>query len=1065
MDEMDGVWSQMEEHERKTINAEPPLEQMPGGMEDSRDKPFAHGDRVRVIRERDRIGTVQGEPRKFAGELYFAVAFSDGTVTNFAQADLEFFREASDIRSLIESGAFGSRQNLSALITLTKLQGDLSNHVYAFYASRTQFYPHQFKPVLKYVDSPKKRLLVADEVGLGKTIEAGLILAEERARNPLRRVLVVCPSALRQKWEIEMSQRFDEEFRILDGEELRAFIRDVDRRGDAVTLRGICSLQSIRNETLLEELQASLPHLDLVIIDEAHHLRNPETLSHRAGRMLAECADGMVLMTATPIHLGNENLFNLLRVLDEEEFQEFKAFERRLASNEPIVHAQRIMAHWPPDIKAALEALRGSESTADARRFLENSIYQDVLGKLRSAGTVNLSDAIAIQRDLSDLNLLSHILTRTRKREVREASPVRSPVILRPPFTPREMQCYQELTQFCIAWYARFSDNPVEGFASITLQRQMASCLPATIERYMSAPRAPNLIDPEEHGLDVEEIQESLPPAPAGPMIAQDPTFQSLLRTYADLRTVDSKFDEFARYLHELEESGPGRQVLVFTYFKGTVAYLARRLAELRFKCLTVSGDVPSTPGRPETDERARRFEQFRKGEVRILISTEVGSEGLDLQFCHILVNYDLPWNPMVVEQRIGRLDRLGQESPRIVIANFSVPGTIEDRVISRLYQRIGIFEHSIGELEPILGEQIRNLTRILMSSQLSDEEQERQIGQTAAILERKRQELVDLERNSAHLIGHDEFYDLELDRVRKLRRYVTAQELRVLVEEFLRREFPASTLEGEDTVCDLVVESKLLQFLRDVLPETDRWLLQFLNRTIRGRIAVTFDSQTAYRRPEVEFLGNTHPLVRAIKLHYQRNPATIHPVSRVLLGTSAAPAGDYLFEILLLDVLGIRRTRVLEPIFIGVADVKALSPDLAEEIVALIVEQGETLEEIPTISRERTRSLLEAADDVFGARLTARKSEVQRSNEALVSNRLSSLDGTYRVKMERQRSRLSKAQAQASKPQFIRMLETTLRRIESEYGQKREDLVRARDATITFKLIGGGYLRIQAKP
>ena len=348
--------------------------------------------------------------------------------------------------------------------------------------------------------------------------------------------------------------------------------------------------------------------------------------------------------------------------------------------------------------------------------------------------------------------------------------------------------------------------------------------------------------------------------------------------------------------------------------------------------------------GRPETDERARRFDQFRNGEAQILISTEVGSEGLDLQFCHILINYDLPWNPMVVEQRIGRLDRLGQQSERIVIANFSIPGTIEDRVLTRLYERIGIFKHSVGELEPILGEHIRKLTRVLMSSQLTEEEREAQIAQTAAILERKRQELDDLEVKSAHLIGHDEFFNLELDRVKRLRRYVTGKELRTLVSEFLQRQFPSCELQGEGEVCELIVDDRLTQFLRDELPETDRWLLQFLNRAMRGRVAVTFDSETAYRRSDIEFLANAHPLIRAVRAFYQRNPASLHPASRVALRISNVREGDYLFEVFVLDIKAIRRTRVLEAILINVSTEEQLPADQAEEVLSLIVEQGETL-------------------------------------------------------------------------------------------------------------------------
>src|SRR5262249_28925686 len=152
---------------------------------------------------------------------------------------------------------------------------------------------------------------------------------------------------------------------------------------------------------------------------------------------------------------------------------------------------------------------------------------------------------------------------------------------------------------------------------------------------------------------------------------------------------------------------------------------------------------------------------------------SEVGSEGLDFQFCHILVNYDLPWNPMVVEQRIGRLDRLGQKAERIVILNCSAQGTIEELILQRLYSRIRIFEDSIGDLEPILGEEIKKLTETLLHSKLTAEERDRLVQEKARVLEHRRQELEELERQSSRFLGQDEFFNEEIKRVQGLKRYL----------------------------------------------------------------------------------------------------------------------------------------------------------------------------------------------------------------------------------------------------------------------------------------------------
>src|SRR5262249_19505057 len=148
---------------------------------------------------------------------------------------------------------------------------------YAFNASRTRFYPYQFKPLIKFLDSPDHRLMICDEVGLGKTIEAGLILTELRARQTIRRVLVVCPANLGPKWKLELKQRFGEDFDILAAPEFLEYLEEYESDPDRSVLNGIVSIESARQERILERLEYLSPQFDLVIVDEAHHLRNSGT--------------------------------------------------------------------------------------------------------------------------------------------------------------------------------------------------------------------------------------------------------------------------------------------------------------------------------------------------------------------------------------------------------------------------------------------------------------------------------------------------------------------------------------------------------------------------------------------------------------------------------------------------------------------------------------------------------------------------------------------------------------------------------------------------------------------
>jgi SNF2 family DNA or RNA helicase len=340
---------------------------------------FRPGDQVRVCSERDRLGVVWQDGRRLGGEYWYAVLFGAERQT-LPESNLEAYQAERDSDSLLAEGVFGNRETFAKCVTFRKLQQPLKNALYSFRASRTQFHPHQYKPLLKFLDSPRHRLLIADEVGLGKTIEAGYILQEMKARGHgyLRRVLIVCPSALCRKWQDELQRRFDEDFTILNAQGFREFLGRVERRGDRAELHGICSIQSLRGRSLLDAIDAAALPLDLVIIDEAHHLRNRGTLSNRLGHLHNGLATGgMILLTATPIHLGNENLFNLLQILDPQEFDRFDVFEQRLHANEIILVAERVLRGTGNLAKCKTE-LRKVEQTSERRRFLGNPIYESI---------------------------------------------------------------------------------------------------------------------------------------------------------------------------------------------------------------------------------------------------------------------------------------------------------------------------------------------------------------------------------------------------------------------------------------------------------------------------------------------------------------------------------------------------------------------------------------------------------------------------------------------------------------------------------------------------------------
>ncbi len=270
------------------------------------------------------VGTVVSGPERHAGEAYYRVNFN-GRIKNVIEEDLEAFTGEQDVESLLLTGTFGDHVAFARRLTMSKLRRPLRDTVYSYKASRTDFYAYQFKPLLRFLASERRRLLIAAEVGLGKTIEAGYILQEERARFGIHRVLVVCPAKLRTKWQNELWHRFGEEFEVLNRRTFlgKGLLRDGQSDRGLPRLQGIVSLESLRANQVIEGIEERGAPIDLLIVDEAHHCRNSDTKQHRVVRALSDTSEATVLLTATPIHLGDQNLFNLMRLLLPEEFESY----------------------------------------------------------------------------------------------------------------------------------------------------------------------------------------------------------------------------------------------------------------------------------------------------------------------------------------------------------------------------------------------------------------------------------------------------------------------------------------------------------------------------------------------------------------------------------------------------------------------------------------------------------------------------------------------------------------------------------------------------------------------
>ena len=442
----------------------PPGNTVPDPPDRNRSEPkFAINDDVCLRFKPDKRGIVRKQ-KWIDRQWYYDVFFSFEDSPTVKEADLEAWTPEM---------VWGSLDDFLRDLALVKLRQPMSDMLYALHGSRTEFAVYQYKPALKFLANPDQRILIADEVGLGKTIEAGIIFLELQARVDLPRVLIVCPSGLKVKWQEEMKSRFDEEFNILDTESLNRFFNQYALYGENTALRGIVSLELARSKRFAEKFTDV--NLDLMILDEAHHCRNTGTLANALAETLAENSDAALLLTATPLQMGKSDLFNLLNILSPGEFDNFEAFGQRLEPNQYINRAAQLLSMGKPT--DALKELRKVESTSERARFTGSPYYDEVLSILNT-GYPGYQELIRAQRRLLELNTLASVFTRTRKRDIQEKPAIRTAYVLQVRLTREERDFYEQVIDDVRA------DYKGSGWMSVMKERQAASCLSAALERW-----------------------------------------------------------------------------------------------------------------------------------------------------------------------------------------------------------------------------------------------------------------------------------------------------------------------------------------------------------------------------------------------------------------------------------------------------------------------------------------------------------------------------------------------------------------------------------------------------
>lgn len=453
-----------------------------------------------------------------------------------------------------------------------------------------EYFPYQINTAEQVVNVLGGKAILADEVGLGKTIEAGLVARELMHRGVVNRILILTPASLTYQWAEEMKEKFDLSF------QLNPRGRDYSRWDRIIT-----SIDQAKRDGHREVVTAA--KFDLVIVDEAHKLKNRSTLNYQLVRDLRK--DYLLLLSATPLQNDLVELYSLVSLVRPELFGSFSSFQRRFLIDK-----------------------RTPRNPAELKK------------------------------------LLSQVMIRNKRTDSHVDFPGREVALIPLHLTPREKELYNELSSALRKeyWHRRRTRSNI--LPLLTLQREVCSssyALRRTLDR----------IDPGSLGDRYWRVS-----------------------TLANSIKEDSKGMILEGLVPQI-----GEQVIIFTEFRATQDYLAAKLAREGFSVVTFHGQM-------SIDKKDRAQRQFRD-EAQVLISTECGGQGLNLQFCRHIINYDLPWNPMRVEQRIGRVHRLGQTQD-VFIYNLCAQETVEEYILRLLDEKINLFREVIGELDII----IRHLER-----------------------------------------------------------------------------------------------------------------------------------------------------------------------------------------------------------------------------------------------------------------------------------------------------------------------------------------------------------------
>ena len=979
--------------------------------------------------------------------------FTEGNIQTYYASQLKTEEQPDDdFQSL-------SRDQFHAYLTALQIRHPSLSNLYSLNAARVDFIPYQFRPVLRFIRSDRPRLLIADGVGVGKTIEAGLILRELQARRDINSVLIICPRPLvtERKWQNEM-KRFDERFTHLDGPTLRYCINEMDLDGvwpeqhkrtilpyslfDEVLLHGSKRRGRGKSRKGLLDLDPP-PRFDLVIVDEAHHIRNQITYSHQAVRFFCDHAEAAIFLTATPIQLGSHDLFVLLNTLRPDLILDHESFEHMAEPNPFINQAVDYVRTQEQDWTArTIEVLDQTTQTAWGRAILrDNPEFKRVQERL-AEGRITSDERVQLITDIESLHTFSGIINRTRRRDIGTFT-IRKSETVNVSFTASQQQLHDQLLEVQAEIFRRLHGNINVKFMMTTIRRQAASCL------YGLAPFLEHILSRHLDELEWDEADD-MGAVPSSDTIGSiQPQIQVILEKARSLDPYDPKLEAFRKVIRE-KQSLSNNKIMLFSSFRHTLSYLYKHLKADGVRVGMIHGGTPDE----ERVALRSRFEKPREDSdtLDVLLFSEIGCEGLDYQFCDCIVNYDLPWNPMRVEQRIGRIDRNGQQSETVAIVNLITPGTVDADIYERCLVRIGVFNSALGSNEEILGEITREIKNIAENYSLTEEDRRAKLQQLADNKIRLVQEQDKLEQKQMELFGirlPEDQMKKEIEDASSF--WLSPTSLQRLVALYLQRkcgeahafilgERPLKTLRLSQDARNI-----LLRDFRQ-LPRQNTTAYRDWENWLKGgdpHLSITFDQDCATQHPEAAFVMPLHPFVKQAAKSFDTK-------ERVIVSLKAqaneVPAGRYEFAIYQWRFQGIRDDLMLKPI----ASSEAVTPHLSHLLEKAVDADNQN---------ESNATVWDELDAHHYKLWSEERTDHQQRNQELAKYRKESLSTSHQARM----ALLIEQLAQANDEKIQRMRQSQIKSATADYNRRIQELDKALDkADVIAEPVAYGTLIIE---